>query len=165
MTLYLMILSGCISLAGTVPYIVDTIKGKTKPRLASWLVWGLLTGIAALASFSEGHYPAAVLATCMTASCILVAVIGVLKNGTVSLEKFDVTCLLLAAFGIVLWQLLDSPAIAIIAVVAIDAIASLPTVRHAWKAHLTKRRLWSLSRRGRQVSLLLSRLATCTLPL
>jgi hypothetical protein len=34
--------------------------------------------------------------------------------------------------GIILWQLFDSPAIGVVAAVAIDFIGALPTFRHAW---------------------------------
>jgi hypothetical protein len=131
---FLSVLSGLVSFIGIAPYLIDVLRGKTKPRVASWLVWAVLTGIATTASFSDGQYPAAILAACMTLSCILVVVLGLIKNGHVSLERFDVICLVLSLVGLVLWQVLNSPSIAILAVVMIDAIAALPTLRHAWKA-------------------------------
>lgn len=130
----LSIASGIISLIGTVPYIRDTIRGYTKPRVASWLVWGILTGIAAAASFSQGHTPAGALAACMTLSCLLVTVLALKKTGSASLEKFDIGCLAAALAGAILWQWFNSPEIAVLAVVAIDAVASLPTIRHAYRA-------------------------------
>ncbi|HEU5121336.1 MAG TPA: hypothetical protein VFT59_00690 [Candidatus Saccharimonadales bacterium] len=131
---FLPVLSGLISLVGTIPYIRDTIRGRTKPRVASWLVWGILTGIAAAASFSRGHMPAAVLALCMTISCLVVTALAIKKTGSASLEKVDISCLVAALVGFLLWQWFNSPEIAVLAVVAIDAVASLPTIRHAYRA-------------------------------
>jgi hypothetical protein len=127
----LLLLSGLISFTGTIPYAKDVIKGKTKPRVTSWLVWGLLTGIAALASFSAGQASAAVLAACMTLSCFTVTGLALWRNGIASFSRFDSMCLIAATVGIGLWQLFNSPEVAVLAVVAIDAIASLPTIRHA----------------------------------
>jgi hypothetical protein len=129
-----LLLGGIISLIGTIPYTLDTIKGKTKPRVASWLMWAMLTGVAAAASLSAGHVSAAVLATCMTVSCAAVAILAFWKNSQVVFSKFDNTCLFASLSGVVLWQVFNSPELAVLAVVAIDAIASLPTLRHAYRA-------------------------------
>ena len=128
------LLSGAISLIGTVPYFLDTLKGTTKPRVASWLVWGVLTGIAAAASYSVGQVSAAVLASCMTFSCFLVTATALWRERRAAFSRFDFACLSASAVGIILWKCFNSPEIAIVAVVAVDAVASLPTVRHAYQA-------------------------------
>jgi hypothetical protein len=38
-----------------------------------------------------------------------------------------------ALVGIVLWQLFDSPAIAVIATIIIDLVGGIPTFVHSWK--------------------------------
>lgn len=35
-----------LTFVGYAPYIRDTIKGKTKPHVYTWFVWGLVTAIA-----------------------------------------------------------------------------------------------------------------------
>ncbi len=134
MELVFIILAGVISLVGTVPYIWDTLHGTTKPRVASWSIWAVLTGIAAAASLSDGQLASGLLAVCMTTSCTLITLIAIIKNGYGSFDAFNVCCFVAALLGIVLWQGFSEPSFAVAVVVLIDAIASLPTVRHAWQA-------------------------------
>jgi len=129
----IIVISSILSLAGTIPYIRDILRGKTKPRIVSWLTWGILTGVAMAASFVDHHYPSAILAACMTLNAVAVVALGIIKHGRVLFDRFDMTCLLLVIVGLVIWYIFQSPAMAVIAVIAIDAIAGLPTLRHAFK--------------------------------
>ncbi len=129
----IIVISSIVSLMGTIPYIRDILKGKTKPRIVSWLTWAVLTGIATAASFVDHQYPSAILATCMTLNALAVVVLGIIKHGRVLFDRFDIVCQLLVVVGLATWYVFQSPAVAVIAVIVIDAIAGLPTLRHAWR--------------------------------
>lgn len=43
-----------LTFVGYVPYIRDTLKGKTKPHVYTWFVWGLVT-LAAFALQMSAH--------------------------------------------------------------------------------------------------------------
>lgn len=126
-------IAGAIMLAGMAPYIIDTVKGKTKPNIVSWFTWTLLTGIATAAALSEGAITTAILSGTATLSTFIVVLLG-LRSGVKRYTKFDVLCQAFALVGIVLWQTSQDAAIATAIVVTVDIIACLPTVRHAWQS-------------------------------
>ena len=128
----LVILSSIFTVASVVPYIIEIIKGKTKPRVVSWFTWSVLTAIAGIASYIDGQYPTAILMLLVTIETLLVVIIG-WKHGDKRIERFDIVCLVGALIGIILWQIFNSPAIAVIAAVSIDLIGGLPTLVHSWK--------------------------------
>jgi hypothetical protein len=128
----LIILSGILTLVSVVPYLRAIIKGTTKPRVVTWLVWSILTGIAAAATFSDGQYPTAILLTFATIATLSVVVVG-WHRGDKKIERLDIACLIAAFAGIVLWQVFNAPAIAVIATIAIDFVGGIPTLIHAWK--------------------------------
>ena len=72
----LSVLGSLIAVAGTVPYIIETIRGNTKPRIVTWLTWALLTGVAGAASMSAGQLGAAVFALLGTVATSSVVVAG-----------------------------------------------------------------------------------------
>jgi len=39
---------------GILPYLINTLKGKTKPNKVSWLIWAVAPLIGAAAAFSAG---------------------------------------------------------------------------------------------------------------
>lgn len=128
----LIVLSSLITVACVIPYILDILKKKTKPRVVSWFTWSLLSGIAGAASLADHQYAAAALSLSATTECMIVVILG-LKYGDREFTKFDISCQVGALVGLLLWFLLDSPAIAVIVAVAIDFIGTLPTVKHAWQ--------------------------------
>jgi hypothetical protein len=115
----------------TLPYIIDIVRGKTRPNIVTWFTWSLLIGIGAAALFASHQTHAALLLTADTIATFAVVLFG-LKYGIAKLDKFDGLCQLGAVIGLVLWLIFKSPMIAIVATIAIDFIGTVPTLRHSW---------------------------------
>lgn len=115
----------------TVPYIIDIVKGRTKPNIVSWLTWTLLTGIATAAAFAAGE-PRSALLTLGASICTTAVLLLGFRYGIAKFSLFDGLCQTGAIVGLILWLVFGSPAIAIVASVTIDLIGALPTIRHAW---------------------------------
>jgi hypothetical protein len=128
----LIILSSLLTVVSAIPYIVAIIRGTTKPRVVSWLIWSVLTAIAGVASYADGQYAAAILMLFVTLETLAVVVLG-LKHGDRKFARLDIVCLLGAAAGIILWQIFDSPAFAVLATLLIDLLGGIPTLVHSWR--------------------------------
>jgi hypothetical protein len=118
MTAFLVFLSSVLTIVGFVPYLKDIIKGKTKPRV--------------IASLTDTQYPAAILGFVVTSVCFSIVIFG-WKHGDRHFDRLDIVCQIGALVGLVLSFIFNSPAFAVLAAVAIDAIGSVPTVVHSWK--------------------------------
>ena len=128
----LSVLGSLIAVAGTVPYIIETIRGNTKPRIVTWLTWALLTGVAGAASMSAGQLGAAVFALLGTVATSSVVVAG-LRYGDRSFTRLDLACLAGVLIGLVLWLSLDNPTFAISTAILINFVGLLPALVLAWK--------------------------------
>jgi hypothetical protein len=128
----LSVLGSLVAVAGTVPYVIETIRGNTKPRIVTWLTWALLTGVAGAASLSAGQLGGAVFALLGTVATSAVVVAG-LRFGDRSFTKLDLACLAGVLLGLLLWLSLDNPIFAIWAAILIDFVGLVPTLVHAWK--------------------------------
>lgn len=129
----LIVLSSILTLSAGVPYLADLLKGKTKPRVVSWVIWSVLTGIATAASFSDHQYASAVLTLSESIETMLVAILGLMISADLAVEKVDVVCLAGALVGLLLWGVFNSPGIAVVASLCIDLIGSVPTIKHMWQ--------------------------------
>jgi uncharacterized protein with PQ loop repeat len=58
----LAIVAGIITVAATLPYIINTIKGKTRPNIVTWFTWTLLNTITAIAAYSGHAYQTTIFA-------------------------------------------------------------------------------------------------------
>lgn len=114
-----------------VPYVRDVVHKKTKPNLITWATWTLLTGISSAAAFSASEYVTATVLGVDTLATGLVVLFG-LRYGQAKYTLFDLVCQVCALFGLALWLMFDSPLIAVAISVAVDLVATLPTIRHSW---------------------------------
>jgi hypothetical protein len=132
MDMLLIVFGSLLAASGTVPYVIATVKRQTKPRLVTWATWALLTGLASASAFSDGKLAGGIFALLGALSTGAIVVAG-LRYGDRSLEKLDIICLGGVAAGFVLWPLLHSPAVGVLAAIIIDFVGLVPTVRHAWE--------------------------------
>ncbi|MDP4000231.1 MAG: hypothetical protein Q8Q11_02255 [bacterium] len=126
-----LIAAAIITVASVIPYARDILKGTTKPNIVSWLTWTILTAVATIAEFAAHEYTAALFTSSAVLETGLIVLLG-LRYGYAQYSRFDAICQIGALSGFLLWWLFDSPALAVIAAVAIDFIGALPTVRHSW---------------------------------
>ena len=117
-----------IQISASLLYIVDTIKGKTKPNRVTYLLWGVLViaGFASLSvQFSWSALP-------VLAGGILPLIIFlcsfVNKNAYWKLKRLDYACGTLAVLALILWWITNDPLLAILFAVLADLLAGIPTL-------------------------------------
>ena len=123
------ILGAIIAAAGSLSYLIDTLKGKVKPNRVSFLLWSLAPLIAFFAEIKQG----------VGIQALMTFVVGFLpftifiasfvnKKAEWKLTGFDLMCGALSIVGLVFWYITKSGDIAIIFSILADALAALPTV-------------------------------------
>ena len=129
----LAIIGAIIMLLATFPYLVDIVKGKTRPNIVTWLTWSILIGIGAAPLFAANQTNAALLLVGDFCATFAVVIFG-LWYGTAKLDRFDMFCQIGAVVGLLLWLIFNSALIAIMATIVIDFIGTVPTLKHSWKS-------------------------------
>ena len=46
------VLSSALTAAAALPYILDIVRGRAKPRIASWSIWAVVQAIGAASAFT-----------------------------------------------------------------------------------------------------------------
>lgn len=129
----LVIIAGIISLVSSLPYIMDTARGKTHPNLVTWCTWTVLVAINVLVAIEGGAQQTAIMSGAVFLADIAILTMG-LRKGVKKYTHFDIICQILALCAIILWRLTGSPSLAAILSLSAILIAALPTWRHAWIA-------------------------------
>jgi hypothetical protein len=120
-----------ISIIGYIPYFRDILSGKTKPHAFSWLVWGVLNGIAFAGQIHDDAGPGA-WAVGLTAVALCAIFALALFKGERDIKLFDWLCLASAAVALMLWFVTNGPLLSIILITIVDLLGFLPTVRKAY---------------------------------
>jgi hypothetical protein len=129
----LVILSCLLTITAVIPYLVEVVSKKTKPRIVSWLVWTIITSIAAVAALIDHQWSTAILLFSAAIETMAVVLLG-WENGDKKIDRLDIICFIGAMIGIILWVVFNSPAIAVIATIIADLIGGIPTLVHSWKS-------------------------------
>lgn len=115
-----------------IPYTRDIIKGKTKPHIYSWFLWGLVTLIAFALQLSDNAGPGAFVTLTAALLCSVVIILSFVKKGNSEIVLLDTLFLVLAFIALALWLVAKLPLLSIILVTVVDLLGFLPTVRKSW---------------------------------
>ncbi|MCL2451882.1 hypothetical protein FWD20_03390 [Candidatus Saccharibacteria bacterium] len=131
---YIVFFGAGLSLMASAGYIIDTIKGKTKPNRVSWLIWATAPIIGAIAAVSNG-VTWAILPTFMAGfgPVLVLAVSFLNKKSYWKLGGGDYLCGVLAILALVLWGLTKNPNVAILLSILADLFAAIPTLVKSWR--------------------------------
>ena len=120
--------------AGSVAYLIQTVKGRVKPNRVSFLLWSVVPFIAFFAQIKQGVGIEALM-TLSTGFLPLTVFIAsfVNKEAEWKLTRFDVMCGIISLLGLTLWMITKVGNVAIFFSILADALAAVPTLVKAYK--------------------------------
>jgi hypothetical protein len=120
-----------IALISYVPYFRDIFAHKTKPHAFTWLIWGMLTGIAFVGQIA-GHAGPGAWVTGFTAFiCLAIAALAAV-DGERNIARLDWIALAGAGLALVVWFLTRGPLLSVILITIIDNLGFVPTLRKSY---------------------------------
>lgn len=128
----LIILSGILAAMSSLPYLIDVVKHKTKPRIATWTTWTVMKIIACVAALIDHQYVTSILLLISLTGTLSIVILG-WEFGDRKISHVDTVCLIGVVIGLILWFIFNSPAVAVLAAIVIDLIGGIPTIIHSWK--------------------------------
>jgi len=121
-----------VSLTGGGSYIRDTLRGLTSPNRVTWSLWAL-EGLLGFVVERQEHVGLASVMTLFLGLVPLAVVLASFRNTRSywRIGRFDAICGVVSLLGILCWSLSSRPTLALVAFVAADSLAGLPTLRKA----------------------------------
>jgi len=126
------LLSGVMFVFSYIPYIKDTLRGKTRPERASWCIWATLGTIAFFSQLVKGATNSLWLPGIGTLCSILILLLSI-RYGVGGFTKRDIIALGFAGIGLLLWSVTNEPTIALLLVILIDAAGACVTIAKSFK--------------------------------
>lgn len=125
------IIGALIALSAYIPYLRQTLRGRVRPRIASWTTWTLVTAIATIAALSQHAYVSAILTGISTVGELAILIMAIRQGGH-EYTWVDGTSQAISLLGITAWLLSSSATFAILFNILADAFGVVPTFHHAW---------------------------------
>ncbi len=123
-----------LSIYGAGNYLIDTLKGKTKPNKVTWLLWAIAPLIAFFAELKQGVGLQSLLTFIVGFNPLLIFLASfVNKKSQWEIGKLDIICGVLSVGGLILWQISKVGNVAIFFSIMADGLAGIPTIVKSYK--------------------------------
>lgn len=126
-------LAGMLSVCAYVPYIKDTLAGRTQPQRASWLIWSVLSTIALFSQIHEGAGPSLLFASVQVSCTVLIFGLSSWVDTFNTFKRTDYLIFLAAGCGLVLWYLTNSAVYALAVTISISLLGGAATVLKTYR--------------------------------
>lgn len=126
------IISGIIAVGASIPYIVDIVKGNTKPQRAAWVIFLTLSAISFFAQLAAGATNSSWFPLVLLIQAVIIFVLS-FKYGMGGFSKFDVASLIMAVIILIIWWTTSSAALAIICGVIVNTIGKVLVAEKVYK--------------------------------
>lgn len=120
------VLSGVLSVASSVPYVLATARHSIEPNALAWGGWTLLNVIVFVAQMTSEPSWSAVLAGTGAGACLAIAVVTIRVSGVRRISAAELVCGTLGIAAIIGWQVTDDPQLALGLAIAASEVMALP---------------------------------------
>lgn len=114
------------------PYIVSIFRGRTRPHVFSWVIWGLNTSMAFLATRHAGGGLGAGVIGFSAGVTLFIAALAYIKRADVSTTPADRLFFIVALAAMPLWYWAGDPLWAVWLITVIELLGFGPTLRKTW---------------------------------
>jgi hypothetical protein len=124
-----------VRLTSSGQYALAVVRGRARPNIVTWFLWGLTPMIAVAAQLGDGAGPAVAVTFVLGLGPLVVSVVAFFTDRSASrLTPFTLSCAAASFAGIVSWQLTAMASVAIAFCILADLLATLPTLHKAYLA-------------------------------
>ena len=125
-------LAVAISLPAYVIYTRNIFKGKTRPQMYSWLIWGTLASVGFLGQVSSNAGPGAWVTGVTALSCLLIFSLAIFK-GAHDLAKLDKVLLSVAVVAVAIRIFTHSPLVSSVMATLAGLVGFNLTIKKAYQ--------------------------------
>lgn len=126
------VIAACLGTMAFLPYLRDTLAGRTQPQRASWLIWAVLSFVALASQFWEGATTSLWFAAAKVSGTVLICIIAIWKGTGGYWDRRDSWVLALAGLGLVLWAMTETAVYALAISITISFLGGTITIAKAF---------------------------------
>ncbi|MCR9159010.1 MAG: hypothetical protein NXH80_17365 [Rhodobacteraceae bacterium] len=135
-----------LSLVAYAPYIVNTLRGHTRPHRACWLIWSVLATISFFSQFYEGATASLGFAAAQAGCTTLIFLLAVIRGQGPFMKRADAGVLGIACVGLLIWYETESAAYSLVTSITISLLGGLLTVAKVyWSPQSETMSTWTMS--------------------
>lgn len=121
-----------LTVVAYIPYTRSILRGRTRPHVFSWLVWGVINVVVFFAQLADkggaGAWPTGISGL----GTLLIAFLSWQHKGDIHITRSDWCFFVGSLLAIPLWPLTSDPFLSVLVLTIIDVLAMGPTLRKSY---------------------------------
>jgi hypothetical protein len=126
------VMAALAGIADTLPYVRDTLSGRTRPHRGTWLIWSSLAVLVCLSQRADGGSWSVLMTAVQTVLTSAIFVLSI-RRGEGGMSRGELIVMALAATGVVGWMAAGEPLVATACVVVADLLGAGLMVPKTWR--------------------------------
>lgn len=127
------IVAGILSVFAFLPYIIDTLKFRTRPSRSTWMIWSVLASISFFSQLAEGATDSLWFAGVQTGGTIIIFLLSLHYGVGSLLDRFDFLVIICSVIGLWLWYTTHNAVYALAISITISILGGLLTLIKAYR--------------------------------
>jgi hypothetical protein len=125
---YIGYIAGVLALIQIVPYVLDIMRGHTKPERATYAIWLVVEAVAVSSYIASGARTTIWTGLAYVLAKVIILTLSI-KRGVGGFNGFDLSCMAIAAAAIAVWLTTSDPKLALYLSIGALAIGYIPLFR------------------------------------
>src|SRR3989344_1637280 len=131
------LISVILGVVAFIPYLNDTLRGKTLPHVYTWFAWGLITLVAFAMQITSGAGAGSWVTLTAALMAFIIFVLGI-RKGKKDVTKIDTFFFITALLALFFWIVVKQPTVSAILLVSVGIFSFVPTLRKSWNKPFTE---------------------------
>jgi hypothetical protein len=124
--------AGAVALAGFIPYITSTIRGRCRPARSTWFIWSLSAFLLAASYRASGARDTLWVALAGLVGPLAVFALSLKYHDESSWKRRDTICVIAALLSVIPWYLSHRPVITLVINLIVDFWGTPATWEKTW---------------------------------
>jgi len=126
------IVAGIVSFLAYIIYIRSIVKGESKPNRVTWWIWTFMGLVLAVSYYYSGAVNTIWAPIVEFIGPLIISLLAIKYGEGGVRDKTDLLCLAGGILSIILWIIFNSPVVALVTNLVIDAFALVPTIKKSY---------------------------------
>lgn len=127
------LLAGVLSTIAFIPYMIDTVMGRTRPERATWFIWSVVASLAMGSQIYEGADQSLWFVGVQVSATVVIFLMSIRLGYGVYFSTRNINLFGLSMVGILIWYIADNAIFMLIITTAISTLGGSVTVIKAYK--------------------------------
>lgn len=128
------VFSAGLSVICFLPYIWDTVRRRTQPDRACWLIWAVLSSISFASQWHEGATTSLWFAAAQCGGTLLICGLSIVFGAGRYFSRRNLIIFLIAGLGLVAWYFTDRATYALAIAISISLLGGMTTIYKSYLA-------------------------------